>query len=51
MLDYLSRGQAIDEFLDDYPHVSRKQAAGYLAESVAATTAWIDPEPALRAQA
>ena len=30
LLDYLQKGHSIDEFLDDFPTVSRQQAQGLL---------------------
>ena len=30
LVDYLKAGHPLDEFLDDFPTVSREQAAGYL---------------------
>jgi len=31
--DYLEGGETIDEFLDDFPSVSREQAVAFLAEA------------------
>ncbi|HEX6097579.1 MAG TPA: DUF433 domain-containing protein [Thermoanaerobaculia bacterium] len=33
LLDYLEGGETIDEFLDDFPSVSREQAVGFLEEA------------------
>jgi uncharacterized protein (DUF433 family) len=33
LLDYIEGGDALDEFLKQYPTVSRKQAVGFLEES------------------
>ena len=33
LLDYLEGGDTIEEFLDDYPTVSREQAVAFLAEA------------------
>ncbi|HEX4121539.1 MAG TPA: DUF433 domain-containing protein [Verrucomicrobiae bacterium] len=33
LLDYLEGGDTLDEFLEQYPTVSRKQAVGFLEES------------------
>lgn len=33
LLDYLEGGETIDEFLDDFPSVSREQAIAFLAEA------------------
>lgn len=33
LLDYLEGGETIDEFLDDFPSVSREQAIGFLEEA------------------
>jgi len=33
LLDYLEGGETIDEFLDDFPTVSREQAIAFLEES------------------
>jgi uncharacterized protein (DUF433 family) len=33
MLDYLEGGDSLDEFLDDYPSVSRQQAIATLQEA------------------
>lgn len=33
LLDYLTGGEAIDEFLDDFPGVSREQAIAFIEEA------------------
>jgi uncharacterized protein (DUF433 family) len=33
LLDYIEGGETLDEFLEQYPTVSRKQAVGFLEES------------------
>jgi uncharacterized protein (DUF433 family) len=33
LLDYLEGGDSIEEFLDDYPGVSREQAVAFLEEA------------------
>jgi len=33
LLDYLAGGETIDEFLDDFPGVSREQAIAFLEEA------------------
>jgi uncharacterized protein (DUF433 family) len=33
LLDYLEGGDTIEEFLDDYPTVSREQAVAFLEEA------------------
>jgi uncharacterized protein (DUF433 family) len=33
LLDYLEGGETIDEFLDDFPSVSREQAVAFLEEA------------------
>lgn len=33
LLDYLEGGETIDEFLDDFPSVSREQAIAFLEEA------------------
>jgi uncharacterized protein (DUF433 family) len=33
LLDYIEGGETLDEFLEQYPTVSRKQAVSYLEES------------------
>jgi uncharacterized protein (DUF433 family) len=33
LLDYLSGGETIEEFLDDFPSVSREQTIGFLKEA------------------
>jgi uncharacterized protein (DUF433 family) len=36
LLDYLEGGDTLDQFLEQYPTVSRKQATGFLEESASA---------------
>jgi uncharacterized protein (DUF433 family) len=36
LLDYIEGGDTLDEFLEQYPTVSRKQAIGFLEESASA---------------
>ncbi|MGF1471494.1 MAG: DUF433 domain-containing protein [Rubrobacteraceae bacterium] len=36
LVDYLKAGHSLDEFLDDFPTVSREQAEGYLQMSLEA---------------
>lgn len=33
LLDYLEEGETIEEFLDDFPTVSREQAVAFLEEA------------------
>ncbi len=33
LIDYIEGGATLDEFLEQYPTVSRKQAVGFLEES------------------
>lgn len=33
LLDYLEGGETIEEFLDDFPSVSREQVVGFLEEA------------------
>ncbi|MGZ8709757.1 MAG: DUF433 domain-containing protein, partial [Thermoanaerobaculia bacterium] len=33
LLDYLEGGESIEEFLDDFPSVSREQAVAFLEEA------------------
>ncbi|HSY50005.1 MAG TPA: DUF433 domain-containing protein [Thermoanaerobaculia bacterium] len=33
LLDYIEGGETIDEFLDDFPSVSREQAIAFLEEA------------------
>jgi uncharacterized protein (DUF433 family) len=37
LLDYLEGGEPLEEFLDNYPSVTREQAVGFLEEDVADT--------------
>jgi uncharacterized protein (DUF433 family) len=41
LLDYLEGGETIDEFLDDFPSVSREQAVAFLEEAGRALLAHI----------
>jgi len=41
LLDYLEGGETIDEFLDDFPSVSREQAIAFLEEAGRALLAHI----------
>ena len=36
LIDYIEGGDSLDEFLEQYPTVSRKQAVAYLEQSAAA---------------
>ena len=36
LVDYLKAGHPLDEFLDDFPTVSREQAEGYLQATLEA---------------
>jgi uncharacterized protein (DUF433 family) len=38
-VDYLKAGHPLDEFLDDFPTVSREQAEGYLQATLEAADA------------
>jgi len=42
LIDYLEGGETIDEFLDDYPSVSREQAIAFLEEAGRALLARLD---------
>ena len=42
LLDYLEGGETIEEFLDDFPSVSREQAVAFLEEAGRALLASID---------
>jgi uncharacterized protein (DUF433 family) len=44
LVDYLKAGHPLDEFLDDFPTVSREQAEGYLQMTLEA----VDTLPAPR---
>jgi len=47
LTDYLSAGHSLDEFLDDFPTVSREQAVAYLKATPKAIDALTDGrEPA-----
>jgi uncharacterized protein (DUF433 family) len=39
LVDYLRAGHPLDEFLDDFPTVSREQAEGYLQATLEAADA------------
>lgn len=41
LLDYLEGGDPLEEFLDNYPSVSREQAVGFLEEAGKAVLAQI----------
>lgn len=41
LLDYLEGGDTLEEFLDNYPSVSREQAVGFLEEAGRAALAQI----------
>lgn len=41
LLDYLEGGDSLDEFLEDFPTVARKQAIAYLEQSANAMLATI----------
>jgi uncharacterized protein (DUF433 family) len=41
LLDYLEGGEPLEEFLDNYPSVSREQAIGFLEEASRAGLAQI----------
>ena len=41
LLDYLEAGDSLDEFLEDFPTVSRKQAIAFLEQSADAMLATI----------
>ncbi|HEX8151913.1 MAG TPA: DUF433 domain-containing protein [Thermoanaerobaculia bacterium] len=41
LLDYLGGGETIEEFLDDFPSVSREQAVAFLEEAGRALLATI----------
>lgn len=38
LMDYLDGGEPLDEFLENYPSVSREQAVGFLKEARPATS-------------
>jgi uncharacterized protein (DUF433 family) len=42
LLDYLEGGETIEEFLDDFPSVSREQAIAFIREAGRALLARID---------
>jgi uncharacterized protein (DUF433 family) len=41
LLDYLEGGEPLEEFLDNYPSVTREQAVGFLEEASKAALAQI----------
>ena len=41
LVDYLEGGETLDEFLDDFPSVSREQAVAFIAEAARALLAKI----------
>ncbi len=41
LLDYLEGGEPLEEFLDNYPSVSREQVVGFLEEASKAALAQI----------
>jgi uncharacterized protein (DUF433 family) len=43
LLDYLEGGDALDEFLEDFPTVSREQAIAFLEQSANAMLATLAP--------
>jgi uncharacterized protein (DUF433 family) len=43
LIDYLERGYSLDEFLDAFPSVTRKQAVGALESAHEALTARAHP--------
>ena len=43
LLDYIEGGETIEEFLDDFPSVSREQAIAFLEEAGRALLARIAP--------
>lgn len=45
LIDYLSAGDTIDDFLDDFPTVSREQAIRFLAEAGEYMIAHADENP------
>ena len=42
LLDYLEGGETLDEFLDDFPSVSREQAIAFLKEAERALIASLE---------
>lgn len=48
LVDYLKSGHPLNEFLDDFPTVSREQAEGYLQMSLEAVGAFPASKPDLR---
>ncbi len=45
LVDYLKAGHPLDEFLDDFPTVSREQAEGYLQVTLEAADALASARP------
>ena len=45
LVDYLKAGHPLDEFLDDFPSVSREQAEGYLQATLEAADALAAARP------
>jgi uncharacterized protein (DUF433 family) len=45
LLDYIEGGETLDEFLDQYPTVSRKKAVTFLEESTALLEQSLQPQP------
>ncbi len=45
LVDYLKAGHPLDEFLDDFPTVSREQAEGYLQATLEAADALAAARP------
>ncbi len=43
LLDYIEGGESLDEFLEQFPTVSRKQAVAYLEESAAVLEKSLEP--------
>lgn len=41
LVDYLEGGETLDEFLDDFPSVSREQAVAFIGEAARALLAKI----------
>ncbi|MCU0869467.1 MAG: DUF433 domain-containing protein [Burkholderiales bacterium] len=42
LFDYLEEGDSLDEFLSQFPAVTRAQAVGLLAGGTGSSTAWQD---------
>ena len=45
LVDYLKADHPLDEFLDDFPTVSREQAEGYLQATLEAADALVSVRP------